>query len=236
MDFFLFWAYIDSIIILVVSLLIIIIAWRAYFPRRLLILVICMFLSLIIGLIIHFISEQLAPFNSNFYLNPHLYLIFFGLLGCVLFVEYLIALELFFKHIRILLLLGILGFVLMIILYVYSEINLLTTEYSSYPIIVYISYEFSYCYGLAACLMFSIGSLKMASSDRLDDKTQRNMRIIGFLWLINAFYHMWLAWGLFYIDFSVPIALYLSILVLMWVSGETIVYIFFVRKLIKYLK
>ena len=100
-----------------------------------------MVLNLNIGLIILFIAELNAPYDSNFYLNPHLYVIFFGLLGGALVAEFLIAVELFFKHIRIILTLGAFVFMLMIILYISSETYLLTTEYSSYPLIIYISFE-----------------------------------------------------------------------------------------------
>lgn len=236
MDFWLYWSYIDTIIILIITVLIILFAWKAYFPRKLLYLVITTFTSLILSIIFLFLAEQQAPYNSNFYLNPILYLIFFGLLGCALFAEYMIAVEMFFKHIRILFIIGVLGLVGMILLYIIGGFTLLSTQFSSYPLIVYIAFESGYYFGIAACLMFGIGSLKIAGSDRLEDKARRNMRIIGILWLFNALYHMWLAWGLLYLDFSVALDLSLSILTLMWVSGESLVYILVVRNLIKYLK
>ena len=236
MDFWLYWSYIDAIIILIITVLIILFAWKAYFPRRLLYLVVFTFISLILSIVYLFLAELQAPYNSNFYLNPDLYLIFFGYLGCALFAEYMIAVEMFFKQIRVFFIIGVLGFIGMITLYIIGGYTLLTAQYSLYPLIVYCAFGSGYYFGIAACFMFSIGSLKMAGSDRLEDKARRNMRIIGILWLFNAFYHMWLAWGLLYLDFSVPLDLSLSILTLMWVSGEAVVYIFVVRNLIKYLK
>ena len=236
MNFLLFWLYIDTITVLLIAELLILLLWRAYFPKRLLVYANMTFISLIVSLLFLFITEQQAPYNLNFYLNPFFYLMFFFFLGCVFFAEYLIADDMFFKHIRPLFIIGIIGFILMIMLYIISGIILLTTHYSIYPVIVYISFESGYIFGIVACLMFCIGCLKMSNSDRLEEKAQRNMRIVGYLWLINALYHMWLAWGLFFIDFSIALDITLSILTLMWISGEVIIYIIFVRKLIKYLK
>jgi len=114
MDFWLYWSYIDVIAILILVVLLILTVWKAYVPRRLLYLGTITFMCMIIGIIFLFLAEQQAPYNSNFYLNPILYLIFFAFLGCALFGEYMVAVELFFKHIRLLFIIGMLGLVGMI--------------------------------------------------------------------------------------------------------------------------
>jgi hypothetical protein len=193
------------------------------------------FASLLFGLIFLLIAELQAPYNSNLYLNPQFYIIFFGLLGIALFGEYMIATEMFFSHLRPLYLIGILGFIGMQILYIISGIILLTMKFTTYPIVACVAFESTYYFGIVACLMFGIGSIQMGCSDRLEGKSKRNMLVIGVIWLINALYHGWLAWGLLFIDLSIQFDISLSIFMLMWICGESIIYIYVMYKFFKYL-
>ncbi|MBD3196249.1 MAG: hypothetical protein GF317_14420 [Candidatus Lokiarchaeota archaeon] len=198
-------------------------------------MVLLLFISLVVGLIFLFLAELIAPYNSHFYLNPILYMIFFALLACTLFAEYMIAVEVFFNHIRVLFIVGILSFIGIEFLYIISVISYFIIHFQTYPLIVYISFESSYYLGIAACIMFIVGCFKMGFSNRLEDKSRRNMIIIGILWGVNAFYHTWLAWGIFFVNFAVQFNLYLSILMLGWIAGETLTYILIIYNFIKYL-
>ena len=55
---------------------------------------------LIFGIVCLLITELIAPYNSYFYLNPFLYLMFFALVGCTYFAVYLLVFEIHFKHLR----------------------------------------------------------------------------------------------------------------------------------------
>ncbi len=235
MNSLLFWGYIDTIIILVVAISILIIAWRAYFPIRWFVLIVSLFTTLIGGLIVLFIAELQAPYSSKFYLNPYLYLIFFWLLGGALFALSILSIEVFFKHIRALFIADLGAFSLMMFLYLLSSFYLLTTIYTSYPLIVYCSIELSYGIGVASFLLFAYGCFKTASSDRFKKDFRYKMIVFGILWLINAFCYGFLALGLLYIDFSAALDLNVSIFMLMWVSGAAIIWLFILRGLFKFL-
>ncbi|MFX1277522.1 MAG: hypothetical protein ACFFAT_21090, partial [Promethearchaeota archaeon] len=106
MNLFLFWTYLTTIAIITIVIMVIILAWRDYFPRKWLNLLVVSFIALIGGLIVLLIAELTAPYSSNFYINPFLYLIYFGLTGCSMLGIYLLILEIHFKHIKLLLVIG----------------------------------------------------------------------------------------------------------------------------------
>ncbi len=214
---------------------ILIIAWRAYFPRKWFMLITILFATLIAGLCVLLIAELQAPYSSKFYLNPYLYLLFFCLLGGSLFAEYLLSVEVFFKHMRLLFIAGIVTFSLSMFLYTLSGIYLLTNNYSTYPIIVYFSFESSYGIGFASFFIFAFGCFKTASSDRFKKDFSNKMVFFGILWLINALNYIFLALSLLYVDFSVALDMNISIFMLMWISAAAIVWLFILRGLFKFL-
>lgn len=235
MILFLFWTYIATIFVFVIVIFIIIFAWRHLFPQRWLQLLIISFTATIVGLCVLLIGELQAPYNSNFYINPFLYIIYFGLTGCSLFAIYLLVLEIHFKHIKLLLVIGCLVFVALILLLIIGGIFQLTSEFSSYIWIIYIAFECTYGLGIVAYVLLAIGSLKSASSDRLEQQFHRGLIIVGIFSIGIAFGLTMLAIGLLYVDFSVALNPLISVYWLLWMILVAILFLLMIRKAVSFI-
>ena len=233
MNLILFWTYILTIIVLVIVILIIILVWGDYFPRRWLLLLKIFFIGLIGGLIVLLTSESLAPYNSHFYLNPFLFILYIGLIGCSMFAVYLTVIEIHFKHIRLLLVLGYIGFFMEILLLITSAILFLMVAFSRYPLITYISFELMYGLGILAYILLAIGNFTHISSDRLEKKHRVWLIIVGICSLGIAYGLTIMAWGTLYIDYSVAFDPLNTIFWLIWICSVSIVYLFLVKRAVK---
>ncbi|TFG23324.1 MAG: hypothetical protein EU532_13580 [Promethearchaeota archaeon] len=231
-NFFLFWTYIATIIVLIIVILVIILAWRAYFPRRWLNLLVFSFTAIIGGLIILFISELIAPYNSNFYLNPFLYIIYFGLSGCAMFSIYLLVVDIHFKHIEKLMLLGGIIFIALISFLVISLVLFIYVGLTNYPWVAFLAFECVYVLGILAYILFAIGSFSHVSSDRLDLSVRRMLGLTGISSLGIAFGLVIIALAVLYADFSIALPPSVSIFWLLWISFISIIFLLMVRQTI----
>ncbi len=232
LNLFLFWTYILTILILIIVILVIILAWRAYFPRKWLYLLIFSFTAIIGGLIILLIAELEAPYNSNFYINPFLYLIYFGLTGCSMFTIYLLVLEIHFKHLKILLVMGRILFVIILVFLILSLILMLLIEFLRYPWIAYIVFEVVYVLGIIAYFLLAVGSFSHVTSDRLEQDVRRGLTLVGIFSLGFAFGLTILAMDILYVDFSIALHPSVSIFWLLWISIVSIIFLLMVRRAI----
>ena len=222
LNLFLFWAYIVTIVILIVVIMVIILVWRAYFPRRWLNLLVVTFIAVIGGIIGLLIAELVAPYNSNFYINPFLYLIYFVLTGCSTFAIYLLVLEIHYKHLKILLAMGCIIFTTLIILLVVNLILFILVEFTRYPWMAYLAFELVYGLGIVAYILLAIGSFSHISSDRLEQDVRRGLALVGIFSLGIAVGLMLIAMAILYVDFSNPLPPSVSIFWLLWISFVSI--------------
>ncbi len=232
LNILLFWTYIATIVILIMVILVIILSWKDYFPRRWLNLLVISFTAVIGGLVILLVAELLAPYNSNFYINPFLYIIYFGLTGCSMFAIYLLILEIHFKHIKLLLVMGCSVFILVIVLLIISGILLLIFEFTYYPMIAYLAFECVYGLGIAAYIFLAIGSFSHVSSERLEQDVRRGLTLVGIFSLGFAFGLFLIALAILYVDFSSALHPSVSIFWLLWISFVTIIFLLMVRRAI----
>ena len=232
LNLFLFWTYIFTILIVIIVILVIILAWRAYFPKRWLNLLIISFTAIIGGLIILLLAELGAPYNSNFYINPILYLIYFGLTGCSMFAIYLLVLEIHFKHLKILLVIGSIIFTGILVFFILSLIFMLLIDFLRYPWIAYLVFEVVYGLGILAYILLAIGSFSHVSSDRLEQEVRRGLALVGIFSLGFAFGLTILALGILYMDFSRSLHPSVSIFWLLWICVVTIIFLLMVRRAI----
>jgi hypothetical protein len=224
--------YITTVGILIIVILVIILAWRDYFPRRWLNLLIVSFIATIGGLIILLIAELIAPFNSNFYINPFLYLIYFGLTGSSLFAIYLLVFYIHFKHIRLLLVIGSIVFTMIIILIIISLILLLFVGFTSYPWFAYLAIESIYGLGITAYILLAIGCFSHVSSDRLELKIRRELTLVGIFSLAFAFGLFLIAIAILSVNFSIALDPAVSIFWLLWISFVSIIFLLMIRRVI----
>lgn len=229
MNILLFSSYITTIIVIIVVLLIIIIIWGAYFPKRLKILLITSFVSSIIALIFLFVSELLAPYSSNFYLNPFLYLFYFSLLGIYFFAIFLFITKIFYENNRLIMILGVIIFFFVEFLFTFSEILLLNTKFLVYPLITYIFFESVFGLGIFSYIILTIGSFSYASSNRFEKKMRFGFVVMGIFGLSINYGLSIMALGIFYEDFSKALDVNISIFWLGWISLIAIIFLFFVR-------
>ena len=222
-----------TIIILTIVILIIIFAWRDYIPRRWLILLIIAFIGIIIGLLILLIAELFAPYSSNFYINPILYIIYFILTGFSMYSIYLLILEIHYKHIKSLLVIGSIIFAILIILLITSIVLLALCNLIYYPWLAYLAFEFVYGLGIASYILLAIGSFSNISSERLEQNVSRDLALIGILSLGTAFGLTIIALGLLYIDFSLPLDLSISIFWLLWIILVSLIFLIMIRYAIR---
>ena len=232
LNLFLFWTYIFTILIVIIVILVIILAWRAYFPKRWLNLLIISFTAIIGGLIILLLADLGAPYNSNFYINPFLYLLYFGLTGCSMFAIYLLVLEIHFKHLKILLVIGCIIFMIIMILLILSLILMLLTEFLKYPWAAYFAFEAVYGLGIIAYILLAVGSFSHVSSDRLEQNVRRGLALVGIFSLGFAFGLIMLAMGILYVDFSIALHPSVSIFWLLWICVVSIIFLLMVRRAI----
>jgi len=229
---FLFWTYLATIVILIIVIIVIILAWRDYFPRRWLSLLVASFTAVIGGLIALLIAELVAPYNSNFYINPFLYLIYFGLTGCSMFAIYLLVLEIHFKHLKLLLVIGCIVFTALILLLIISLILLLLVEFVNYPWMAYLAFECVYGLGIAAYILLATGSFSHISSDRLEQDVRRGLILVGIFSLGFAFGLILIAMAILNVDFSIALHPSVSIFWLLWVCFVSIIFLLMVRRAI----
>lgn len=232
LNLFLFWTYVATIVTLIIVIVVIILAWRDYFPRRWLNLLITSFTAAIGGLTALLIAELLAPYNSNFYINPFLYLIYFGLTGCSMFAIYLLVLEIHFKHLKLLMVGGYIVFTSLILLLTISLFLLLIIEFTSYPWMAYLAFECVYGLGIIAYILLAIGSFSHISSDRLEQNIRRELTWVGILSLGFALGLTFIAMTILYIDFSIALHPSVSIFWLLWISFVSIIFLLMVRRAI----
>jgi len=233
LNLILFWTYILAIIILISVIMIIIFAWRDYFPRRWLLLLVLAFINIIGGIFVLLIAELFAPYNSNFYINPTLYIIYFILTGFSIYCIYLLVLEIHFKHMKPLLVIGFIVFITLMLLLIISGILLTIFELSSYPLIAYLAFEFVYGLGITAYILLAIGSFSNISSDRLEKNVRCGLALVGIFSLGIAFGLAIIALGLLFIDFSLALDPSISIFWLLWISFVSIIFLIMIRHAIK---
>ncbi|MFX1339040.1 MAG: hypothetical protein ACFFDK_10555 [Promethearchaeota archaeon] len=232
MNLLLFWTYIATILILISVILVIILVWRDYFPRRWLNLLVISFSTAIGGIISLLLAELEAPYNSNFYINPFFYLIYFGLTGISMLSIYLLVLEIHFKHIKLLLVLGFILFTMLIIFIIVTIILLLLFQYTNYPLISYLAFECMYSLGIVAYILLAIGSFSHVSSDRLEQNIRRELIVVGIFSLGFAFGLILIAMAILYVDFSIALDPAVSIFWLLWISLVSIIFLLMVRRAI----
>ncbi|MHA1143633.1 MAG: hypothetical protein ACTSRW_02780 [Candidatus Helarchaeota archaeon] len=229
MDIILFGTYVFAIISLSVIISIIVLAWRDYFPRRWIIFISATFILMIVGLCFLLGSELVAPYNSFFYLNPFLYLIYLSFLGGSLFSVYLLAHEIYFDFSQIVRIIGIIAFSLMVLLLIISGILLLIPFNTTYPWTAYVSIEIVYGLGISSYALIAAGSFRDASSKRLEKKYRRGLILIGIFATGIASALIWVSMGAFYANYSMPLHPYITEFWLLWLVFVDILYMFFVR-------
>ncbi len=235
LDLYLFWTYIATIIVLISVILIIFILWGHYFPRRWLNLLIIYFITTTVGLIVLLLGELFAPYSSNFYINPFFYIVYYGLIGCALFSSYLLVLEIHYKHLKLLLIVGCIGFLVLIGMFVISAILFITFDFSTYPLITYFAFECSYALGITAFVLLAIGSFKLSASDRLEQKQRKGLIVVGIFSIGITCGLVLLAISLLLVNFSVAIDPNISIFWLLWLCVVEILYLLMVRKAVSYI-
>lgn len=189
-------------------------------------------MAIIGGLIILLIAELEAPYNSNFYINPFLYLLYFGLTGFSMFAIYLLILEIHFKHLKFLLFLGCITFLMILFLLIFSFILMLLIEFLRYPWTAYLLFEIVYVLGILAYVLFAVGSFSHISSDRLEQDVRRGLILVGIFSLGFAFGLTVLAMGILYVDFSIALDPSISIFWLLWISLVSIIFLIMIRRAI----
>ena len=213
--------------------MIIIFAWKDYFPRRWLILLIIAFINVIGGLFVLLIAELFAPYNSNFYISPILYIIYFILTGFFMYSIYLLVIEIHYKHMKSLLVIGCIVFITLMLLLIISGVLLIIFELSSYPWMAYLAFEFVYGLGIAAYILLAIGSFSNISSDRLEKNIRCGLALVGIFSLGTAFGFAIIAIGVLFVDFSLALDLSISIFWLLWISFVSIIFLIMIRYAIR---
>jgi hypothetical protein len=229
MNIILLGTYVFSILVLIIVISIIILKWKDYFPRKWIFLLTLSFIGLIIGLFTLIVAEMVAPYDSYFYLNPFLYITYFGLIGCSMFANYLIVVDIHFKHLKILLFLGILAFILLNFLLIISLFWLLVSELTRFPLISYIAFEIVYGLGIIAYILLAIGSFSSIPSDRLEQRIRYMLMLVGILSLGIAFGIVFMALDLLLFDFSNKLPTMISVFWLLWISFNSIIFLFMIR-------
>ncbi|MFX1256763.1 MAG: hypothetical protein ACFFAN_02810 [Promethearchaeota archaeon] len=232
MNPYLFCTYLITIVIFTIVILVIFLAWRAFFPKRWLIFLVVSFTAVIAGLSVLLLAELMAPYNSNYYFNPFLYIIYFGLIGCSMFSIYLLVIEIHYKHIKALTVIGYLLFIVSIIFLLISSIFLSFIKLQNYLWITYLAFELIYAIGIIAYILLAIGSFSNASSDRLERKVRIELILVGVLSLGIAFGLSIIAIGILFVDFSIPLHPSVSIFWLLWISFVAIMFLVMVRRAI----
>jgi len=235
MNIILLGTYVFSILVLIIVISIIILKWKDYFPRKWIFLVTLSFIGLITGLFILLIAEVAAPYDSHFYLNPFLYIIYFGLIGCSIFANYLLVINIHFKYLKILLVLGILVFIVLNILLIISFFWLLLSEFTRFPLISYIAFEIVYGLGIITYILLAIGSFSSISSDRLEQRIRYLLILVGICSLGIAFGIGVMALGLLLFDFSNGLPIMTSIFWLLWISFNSIIFLSMIRWAISFI-
>lgn len=233
LNIYLFWTYLSTIVVFIIVIIVIFLAWRAFFPKRWLIFLVISFTAVIIGLGVLLLAELMAPYNSNFYFNPFLYLIYFGLTGCSMFSIYLLVIEIHYKHIKLLTVIGYLSFGVSLILLLISSILLSFYKFQSYLWITYLAFEIIYGLGIIAYILLAIGCFSHTSSEILERKVRIELLIIGIFSLGIAYGFFIIAFGLLFIDYSIPFDTPASIFWLLWISFIAIVFLIMVRRAIR---
>jgi hypothetical protein len=190
-------------------------------------------LGVIIGLLILLIAEIIAPYNSNYYINPFLYLIYFGLIGISMFAIYLLIVEIHFKHLKFLTITGFIICGVIILFLIISSIVLILYQAPQYPWTAYFAFECIYALGITAYILLAIGSFSHTSSDRLEKKVRYGLLLTGIFSLGLVFGLSIVAIGLLYVDFSIPLDLNTSIFWLLWIGFVAVIYLLMVRGAIK---
>lgn len=167
-------------------------------------------------------SEMIAPFNTEFYLNPILFLGYVSMEASTLFMIYLLVLKMNYEYNRLLKLLGWVMFISTICLIFVSGLLLLTFNLSFYPLTFYISYELTYGIGCSGFIIMAVKSFADYSSDRLEPLSRFGFFAIALFSLFIASVLGWVAYSVFFLDFSFAMPLEITIFLLMWLSGVSI--------------
>ncbi|MHA1146681.1 MAG: hypothetical protein ACTSR8_00370 [Promethearchaeota archaeon] len=233
MNSLLFSGYITTIVIVIAVLLIIVISWSAYIPRRMLFLLNLSFSALISALIIILIAELLAPFSSDFYLSPTLYTLYFGLLGFFYIAIFLLVIEIFYNNLSILYRLAWMFLLIIIVLLFISEILLLNLTNSNYPWINYLLFEFVLIVCIIAYSFLVKAGFSYATSDRFEAKHRFGFILISIFSIIIIIEHALLVFEILIVDFSIATDVYIMLIWLWWVSWSALTFLLMMRGAIK---
>ena len=229
MNIILFITYLSIILLLIAVITTILLKWKDFIPRLWRLLFVLSFLGVILGLLILLIAEIIAPYNSNYYINPFLYMIYFGLIGSSMFIIYLLIVQIHFKHIKFLMIVGIIVFGIVILFLIISIIIIMLYQVPQYPWTAYLVFELVYGHGIIAYILLAIGSFSHITSDRLEKKVRIGLFLTGIFSLGMIWGLLLIAIGLLYVDFSTALTLYTSIFWLIWIGFVAIIFLLMVR-------
>lgn len=153
-----------------------------------------------------------------------------------MFAIYLLVIEIHFKHLKILLVIGCFVFITIMILLILSLILMLLIEFLRYPWTAYLVFEAVYGLGIIAYILLAVGSFSHVSSDRLEQDVRRGLILVGIFSLGFTFGLTILAMGILYVDFSIALHPSVSIFWLLWICFVSIIFLLMVRRAIILIK
>ena len=149
-----------------------------------------------------------------------------------MFSIYILVVDIHFKHIEKIMVLGYMIFTALISLLIISLILFVYVELTNYPWLAYLAFECVYIIGILAYILLAIGSFSHVSSDRLELAVRRILGLTGILSLGIVFGFVIIAIAVLYADFSIALPPSVSIFWLLWISFISIIFLLMVRQTI----
>jgi hypothetical protein len=219
----LFLAYIGTIVVFAISVVLVAVRGNVLFPRNQLRFLLAYFGSWGVAIGVLLASEWNSPYNANFHLDPFWFLIYIGLIGCAMFVAFLLVIEMHYRHVPNLPWIGGAVFVVILAGLSLSAFTLSNSSATAYPWGFYLAGECAMGLGVAAFMLLATKSFQdSANSGQISGEQQLGFLTIGIMALLMVIGLIIYALVFPFMDFSAPFNPSLTVWWLYWVGGASI--------------